>query len=421
MIWKAVFANALAALTFYKRRTIVTMISLAWAVASFLILMSYGRGFDKALRTAFLMIGQDIVFMANGQTSLQAGGMRSGRYIRLEHEDAEAIRENVPLVGALSAEMMVGGASVVRGDREKQYMLRGVEPEYDVVRNMQVEAGRWLNADDDRYQRRVAVVGGEAARELFGPRNCVDQEITINGVRFTIIGRLKTKVQIANYNRPDNQCLFLPYQTMSLYRSIRYPTNMVWMPVTPYVRDKAVKQVRALLAGRHRFSPADEKAVFIMEFSKFMSLIDGMSLALDILLGFIGTVTLGIGGVGLANIMYTSVLERPREIGVQKALGARSRTVLFQFLSEAIVIVVIGAIVGVSLGVFIAWAIGSLPFLGAMMQEEVLRNEGRIYFEIAGSSVVVSVGVLFLVGLIAGMLPAIRASRMDPIRALHYE
>jgi putative ABC transport system permease protein len=129
-----------------------------------------------------------------------------------------------------------------------------------------------------------------------------------------------------------------------------------------------------------------------------------MSLALTILLGFIGTVTLGIGGVGLANIMYTSVLERTREIGVQKALGARRRTVLFQFLSEAVVIVVIGGIVGVTLGVLIAWAIGSLPFLGAMMQEEALRNEGRIYFEIAGSSIMVSVGVLFLVGLIAGML-----------------
>jgi len=347
--------------------------------------------------------------------------MRSGRYIRMEYDDAEAIRENVPLVGALSVEMMINGVSVVRGDREKQYMVRGVEPEYDVVRNMQIEAGRWLNADDDRYQRRVAVLGGEVAHELFGARNCLDQEVTVNGVRFTVIGRLKTKVQIANYNRPDNQCLFVPYQTTSLYQNIRYPRNMVWMPVTPYVRDKAVKQVRAVLAARHRFSPADEKAVFILEFSKFTSIVDGMSLALKILLGFIGTVTLGIGGVGLANIMYTSVLERTREIGVQKALGARRRTVLFQFLSEAVVIVVIGAVVGVLLGVLIASAIGSLPFLGAMMQEESLRNEGRIYFEIASSSVMISVGVLFLVGLIAGMLPALRASRMDPIRALHYE
>ncbi|RPJ52400.1 MAG: ABC transporter permease [Acidobacteria bacterium] len=420
MIWKAVFENALAALRFYRRRSIITMISLAWAVASFLILMSYGDGFHKAMTLAFRAIGQELIILANGQTSLQAGGMRAGRAIRLQDKDVETIRENVPLVTAISPEMM-RNVSVVRGNREKQYMARAVTPEYERIRNMKLDGGRWLNGEDNRYQRRVAVIGANVYRELFKGRPYLDEEITVNGVTFTVIGRLATKVQIANYNRPDNECVFIPYQTASMFWQLRYPDMIVWSPIVPNMTEKAIEQVRATLAGIHHFSPKDEKAVFMLPFSKFTSLVDGMSIALKILLGFIGTVTLAIGGVGLANIMYASVLERTTEIGVQKALGARRRTVLFQFLAEAVVIVLLGAVCGVTLGVGIASAIGSLPFLGALMGEEIAKEYGRIYFEISSSSILVSVGVLFLVGLIAGMLPALRASRLDPIKALHYE
>jgi len=420
MIWKAVFENALAALRFYKRRSIVTMVSLAWAVASFLILMSYGDGFHTAMTIAFRAVGQELVLMDNGQTSLQAGGLRSGRSIRLEDKDADIIRENVPLVAAISPEIM-RNASVVRGDREKQYMIRAVLPEYERIRNMRLDAGRWLNGEDNRYQRRVAIIGANVYRELFKGRPFLGESITVNGVTFSIIGRLATKVQICNYNRPDNECVFIPYETASMFWQLRYPNVIVWAPVVPNLTEKAIEQVRETMAGVHRFSPKDEKAVFILPFSKFTSLVDGMSIALKILLGFIGTMTLAIGGVGLANIMYTSVLERTTEIGVQKALGARRRTVLFQFLSEAVVIVLIGAVAGVTLGVAIASAIGSLPFLGALMGEEIAKEYGRIYFEVSGSSVLVSVTVLFVVGMVAGMLPALRASRLDPIKALHYE
>ncbi|RPJ56891.1 MAG: ABC transporter permease [Acidobacteria bacterium] len=420
MVMKAVFENALAALRFYKRRSIITMISLAWAVASFLILMGYGEGFHKAMTLAFRAVGQELIILDDGQTSLQAGGMRSGRAIRLEEKDADIIRENVPLVAAISPELMLN-VSVVRGDREKQYMARAVAPEYELIRNMKLDGGRWLSDDDNRYRRRVAVIGASVYRELFKRRQFLDEEITLNGVTFTVIGRLATKVQFANYNRPDNECVFIPYQTGSMFGQIRYPNLIVWAPLVPTMTEKAIEQVRETLAGIHRFSPKDEKAVFTLAFSKYTNLVDGMSVALEILLAFIGTVTLAIGGVGLANIMYTSVLERTTEIGVQKALGARRRTVLFQFLSEAVVIVLLGAICGVSLGVAIASAIGSLPFLGNLMGEEIAREYGRLYFEISASSIIVSVGVLFLVGLIAGLLPALRASRLDPIKALHYE
>jgi len=420
MSFKSLFLNAVTALWNYRRRSLTTILSLAWAVASFLLLMSYGQGFDIALRQAFKSIGQDIVFMANGQTSEQKGGMRAGRAIRLEKDDATEIKRTVPFVAAISPEIMQD-AILQRGQKEKEYMIRAVWPEYERIRNTNLEQGRWLNADDDRYARRVAVLGATLAREMFGNRPQIGEEILVNGIRFSVIGRLRTKVQLANYNRPDNECIFIPYETMKLFRNVRYPGNMVWTPVTPSVREKAVKQVRETLAGIHRFSPSDDKAVFIMEFSKFINIIDGMSIALNILLAFIGTVTLGIGAVGLANIMLTSVIERTREIGVMKALGAKNRTVLANFLLEAVFIVVLGGAAGVGIGILVAAAVGSLPFMGVMLGEELSKEYGRIHFHISTTSIMISTLVLFLVGLIAGMIPAVRASRLDPVESLRYE
>jgi putative ABC transport system permease protein len=329
-----IFAEALASLRFYRRRTLVTVTSLAWGVASFVILISYGDGFDRALTLAFQAVGQDLIIMARGTTSQQAGGLRSGRPVRLELDDVEAIRAAVPLVRAISPERMYGDASVTRGTREKQYSLRGVWPEYQLIRNETIVQGRWINAEDNREHNRVAVLGATVAQELFSGIPPVGEEITVLGTRFTVIGVLDSKAQIANYNSPDNECLFLPYDTMALFADPRYPSYIVWTPVSGLDRDRAIRQVRATLAGIHHFLPSDEHAVFLLAFNQFMHLIDGMSLALKLLLAFVGALTLGIGGVGLANIMLVTVIERTREIGVLKALGGGRRVILGQFLVE---------------------------------------------------------------------------------------
>ena len=228
-------------------------------------------------------------------------------------------------------------------------------------------------------------------------------------------------MQIANYNRPDNECMFIPYETIHLFRDTRYPNVVVWSPLAPKARDQAIQQVRSVLAGIHRFSPTDERAVEIIAFNQYISIIDNICIAFDVIMAFIGSITLGIGAIGLANIMFTSVIERTHEIGIMKALGARRRTIRHQFLAEAILIVIVGGIIGVGIAMLIASSIGSLPAFGAMLGEELSKTHGRIYFHISASSVAVSLSILFVVGLIAGMLPAMRASRLDPVRALHYE
>jgi putative ABC transport system permease protein len=190
-------------------------------------------------------------------------------------------------------------------------------------------SGRWITPDDEVQKQRVIVLGAKAAEKLFGEMQPEGEEVTINGLRFTVVGVLKSKTQIANYNTPDNECFFEPYDTLSLFFDVKYPDMFVWMPANPVFREKAVRQVREVLARIHNFSPNDTRAARAEIFSEHMKLIDAMSLALRVLLGFIGTLTLAIGSVGLANIMLVSVTQRTREIGILKSLGATRHSIVF--------------------------------------------------------------------------------------------
>lgn len=419
MNWRYCLTEAIAALRFHRRRTLFTTLSLGWGVACFVILISYGGGFERALVKAFTAVGQDLVLTWAGQTSEQAGGLRAGRRIRLELEDARTLRETVPLIDALSPEIMRGGFKSQYGARDYESTIRAVYPEYQEIRNIKLADGRWINEDDRQRQHRVAILGAKMAKELLGGVPPVGEEIILNGMRFTVIGVLETKLQIANYGRPDNECIFIPYDTYSLFGDSKYPHMFVWKPLTNDSRDRAIRMVRAKLGEIHRFSPNDEKAVEILAFSKFMTIITGMSLAVRLLLGFVGTLTLAIGGVGLANIMLASVIERTREIGMMKALGGLRTWILKQFLVEAALVVMIGGAIGVSLGYAATKIIGSMPFLGPAFKDT--SGVGDIYLTVSPSAVLVSCGVLLAVGLIAGIVPAMKASRLDPIEALRYE
>jgi putative ABC transport system permease protein len=385
------------------------------------ILYSYGEGFGTALRTSFQAVGQDLVLMFGGQTSTQAGGERSGRQIKLEIEDSALIRDNVPLVAAVSAELMLRDSTVVHGYRQQNMSVRAVEVPYGRVRNMSLSSGRWISDQDYQNKERVAILGAKAAEKLFGESPPEGEIISINGLRFEIIGVLETKMQISNYNTPDNECVFIPLSTASLLQEIKYPDDLVWTPANPLFRQQALKDVRGVLARVHNFSSGDERAIQTIVFNEFMKMIDVMSTALQVLLGLIGALTLAIGGIGLANIMLVSVTQRTREIGVLKSIGATRGAILFQFLAEAMAIVTVGGLVGVLIGWGVTAGIQTLPLLGPIFKDTSGTGTGDIHLHVSRFAVITSTSVLEAIGLIAGLLPALRASRLDPIEALRYE
>lgn len=415
----SLLGQAAGALRFNRQRSILTMICLGWGVACFVILYSYGEGFDRALTHAFRAVGHDLILMFNGQTSTQAGGEKAGRRIRMEWSDVQAIRDSVPLVDAISPEIMYRRATVVRGYRTESMTIRAVAAQYGRVRNMTVDSGRWIGEEDQVQKQRVVVMGAEAAQKMFGEIPPEGEELRINGLSFTVIGVLRTKTQISNYNTPDNECLFMPYETMSLMRNLRYPDFIVWSPRNPLFRQDALRQVRATLARIHNFSSNDDRAVQMLAFNDFLKMVTVMGVALRLLLGFIGALTLAIGGVGLANIMLVSVTQRTKEIGTLKALGATRRNILSQFLVEALAIVTFGGILGVLAGYAVTMALGTLPLLGPLFKDTT--GQGDVQLSISAFAVVTSTLMLEFVGLVAGLLPAIKAARLNPIEALRYE
>ncbi len=416
----SIVGEAAQALRFNRQRSILTIVSLAWGVACFVILYSYGEGFERALQSSFRAVGQDLVLMFGGQTSHQAGGERSGRRIRLETTDVEAIRDTVPMVGAISPECLLRRTTVVRGYRTQSMTIRGALPvDYARIRNMSMNTGRWLSTENEIQKERVAVLGAKAAAKLFGEIPPEGETISINGMQFEVLGVLKTKTQISNYNTPDNECIFIPFSTMGFLRDIKYPDDIVWTPANPMFRQQAVKAIRATLARVHNFSPNDDRAVEVIVFNEFAKQIDGMAMGLRVLLGFIGALTLAIGGVGLANIMLVSVTQRTREIGILKSIGATRGSILMQFLLEAMAIVTFGGLLGVLIGLVFTKGIGSLPLLGPIFKDE--SGTGDIHLRISQFAVLTSTILLEMIGLVAGLLPAVKASRLDPIDALRYE
>ncbi|HEV8525907.1 MAG TPA: ABC transporter permease [Terriglobales bacterium] len=413
-----IVAQGWVSLMRHRMRSLLSMLGIVWGLVTVVLLLGYGQGVGESVFSAFSGIGNNVVFLWSGQTSMQAGGQRAGKRIRFHYQDAQAIREEVPLVKAVSVEEddILG---FKYGNRVVSVMTRAIQYPYREMRRMEIADGRYFEESDFVEHRRVVIFGPNAAKKVLGGRPPVGEHVSIEGHLFEVIGVLGLKIQDSSTNGPDNENAFVPYETMSDIKYIEYPDMIVFQPVSPELNKKALAAVRAVLARRHQFDPRDDKATPEWDTVEDSQELKQFSIGLQVLLGLIGALTLGVGGVGVMNIMLVSVTERTREIGLRKAVGARRRQILVQFLVEALVITFVGGAVGMLLAVALAHLIPPMPLYSAMY--ETPNNEGDIFLQTSALVMGVSFAILTLVGVCSGFWPALKAARMDPVEALRYE
>ncbi len=407
LFWRDLKAN--------KKRMTLTLIAVLWGTLSIVLLLAFANGLKSQLLNNQKGMGEGIVIIWGGQTTIPYEGLGKGRRIRFYPEDLEEIQKQIPEVEKVGADYFNWGTSISYGKKTVSNRTNGLFPSFEIMRAHHPEpGGRFINELDMKKRRRVAFLGDRLKENLFGPEDAVGKIITIDNIPFTVVGVQVKKQQMGSYSGPDNDKVSIPATTYSaIWGQLRY-NNIVVKPRDPDQVEFVKTRLYEVIGKRQKFDPNDKSALSIWDVIETQRVMEKIMLGLEIFFGVMGFFSLSIAGLGVANIMYAAIKERTVEIGVKMALGAKRRQIMGQFILEALLICGIGGL----LGLLVAQGFCS-AFANVDLNNEALSWLGKP--TISTTIGFITVAILAFIGLISGFFPARRAASVNPVESLRYE
>jgi putative ABC transport system permease protein len=393
----------------YKSRTFMTMFGLIWGTITVIVLLAFGVGVERSMSKNMHGMGEGIAILWPGRTSIPFKGYGRDRAIRFLEEDAALLKKEIKAIEFCSPEYMRWGIPVRVSDKVNKTNIAGVIPEYGPMRNVLPQAGgRWLNDLDLKERKRVAFIGDKLKDLLFGEQtNAIGQYIFIGDSPFVVIGVLRKKVQPSCYTTRDQDRVVIPATTFESYFGQRYINNIVYKPRDARQAQFVQDRLYEVLDKKYIFDPKDKETLGIWDTTESDKFLFYFSLGMKIFLGLIGIITLTVGGIGLANIMYVVVQERTREIGIRRAVGAKSRHILGQFITEAFFVIGLSALIGFIVAIILIKLLSMLPF-------EDYVGKPVLSLPVAFTTVT----ILGMIGFFAGFFPSRRAAKLIVVDCL---
>ena len=389
----------------------MTMFGIIWGTMTVILLLAFGVGVRKSMSKNMHGIGESLGIVWPGATSIPFEGYGRNRQIRLTHDDMEIIRREVDNIRAISPEYSNWNIPIRRGDKIQKPNITGINPEYGPMRNNWPQAGgRWLNDKDMELRRRVVFLGDDLKNFLFGEQtDAVGKYVYIGDSPFMVIGALKHKTQNSSYNSRDKDRAFIPASTYRAVFGDRYIENFIYQIKDPRISEQTQKDINRVMAKQYRYDPEDPETLHIWDTSEMDKFIFYFSMGFNIFMGMIGTITLIVGGIGLANIMYVVVQERTREIGIRRSVGAKQKNIMGHFVLEAFIIIGIAAAIGFAQALLMIKLLSMLPI-------EQYVGIPELNLRVAA----VTIFILSTIGFFAGFFPARKAASLDVVECLRF-